>query len=110
LKQVCLWLVMNGALWAQVAGTSGEIGGMVTDPAGSAVPGAAIVVTNQDTGLERKVTTGATGEYRVPTLLSGLYQVRAEKENFQSGLAKDIRVTIGQISPNAGCFRRSRRN
>ena len=45
-------------------GTS-EIGGKVTDPQGGILPGVAIVITNQDTGVFRELVTGADGSYFV---------------------------------------------
>ncbi len=43
-------------------GTS-EIGGRVTDEQGAVLPGVSIVVTNEETGIFREVTSGADGSY-----------------------------------------------
>ena len=43
-------------------GTS-EIGGRVVDDTNAALPGVAIVVTNEETGVFREVTSGADGSY-----------------------------------------------
>ena len=51
--------------------TRGTISGSVTDQSGAAVPGAAITVTNVDTGIERSLETGATGRYEAPNLPAG---------------------------------------
>jgi hypothetical protein len=48
----------------------GTLVGVARDPAGAAVPGANIVVTNQQTGQTRTVATHDNGEYTVPNLLS----------------------------------------
>jgi hypothetical protein len=43
--------------------TTGTISGTVTDASGAAVPGAAITVTNVNTGITRNTNTGPAGRY-----------------------------------------------
>jgi Carboxypeptidase regulatory-like domain len=62
--------------------TFGTITGTVTDQSGAVVPGATVTVTNEGTGIQRKVTTTGTGVYVVPDLDVGTYRVRAEKTGF----------------------------
>ena len=60
------------------------IGGTVTDSTGAVIPNAAITVTNTGNQAASKTTTNSAGYYVVPNLPSGNYDVRAEKEGFQS--------------------------
>ena len=60
------------------------IGGTITDSTGAIIPGAAITVTNTDNKLASKTSTNSAGYFVVPNLPSGNYDVRAEKEGFQS--------------------------
>lgn len=46
----------------------GSISGKVMDPAGLALPGATLTVTDQNTGFTRMVVSAATGAYSVPSL------------------------------------------
>ncbi|MCC7123766.1 MAG: carboxypeptidase regulatory-like domain-containing protein [Acidobacteria bacterium] len=46
----------------------GVITGRVLDPDGLALPGASIVITNQDTGFTREAVSAGTGAYSVPNL------------------------------------------
>ncbi|HUY15543.1 MAG TPA: TonB-dependent receptor [Terriglobia bacterium] len=82
-----LWLVPLCLLWASpVAGQTifGTITGTVTDQSGAAVPGAVVTVTNEGTGIQRRVTTAGTGVYVAPDLDVGTYRVRAEKTGFRA--------------------------
>ena len=82
-----LWLVPLCLLWASpVAGQTifGTITGTVTDRSGAVVPGATVTVTNEGTGIQRKVTTTGAGVYVVPDLDVGNYRVRAEKAGFRA--------------------------
>ena len=58
--------------------TEGSILGTVTDPSGSVIAGAAVVVTNMDTGIAVKATTDASGAYVVTPLHIGRYSVMVE--------------------------------
>ena len=81
--------------WAQGAG-SATITGSVTDPSGSVVPGAAVVIRNIDTGIERKTETSDAGIYQAPFLPPGPYEIRVEKKGFAAVLRKDLILQVGQ--------------
>ena len=65
-------------LAAQTGAASGSIRGTVLDPSGGAVTGAGVTARNLDTGFERKATSDPAGEYEVPLLLPGRYEVKVE--------------------------------
>jgi hypothetical protein len=88
LISLCLLFVPPGA--AQT--TFGTITGTVTDQSGAVVPGATVIVINEDTGIERKVTTNATGVYVVPDLNAGTYDVRAEKTGFRAYVRTSVHL------------------
>ena len=83
------------AVRAQGAG-SGTITGSVTDPSGSVVPGASIMLRNTGTGIERKTQTNQAGIYEAPFLQPGQYEVRAEKTGFDTMLHKDVTLQVGR--------------
>lgn len=74
------------------------LAGTVLDGSGATVAGADITVKNQATGLVRRVVTGDSGEYSVPDLVVGLYQVEVAKPGFKTGLAKDIKLDVQRTS------------
>jgi hypothetical protein len=79
-------------LSAQVAG--GTITGTVTDASGSLIPEAQVSITNQATGVTRKVTTNAEGFYTAPNLLPGEYQVKASAAGF-GPRGTNVTLTVG---------------
>jgi hypothetical protein len=84
------------AVYAQ-QGTS-DIGGKVIDAQGGVLPGAAIVVTNEDTGLIREVVTGPGGSYFVSHLVPGRYRIVAKMEGFKSLDRRGIVLLVGQTT------------
>jgi hypothetical protein len=89
-----LAVLSTGALQAQVVG--GSIHGVVTDGSGNVVPGANVLVHNQETGNERKLVTDAEGRYSAPSVPVGRYQVTVQKEGFSEARRTDIGLTVGQ--------------
>ncbi|MCZ6751775.1 MAG: carboxypeptidase-like regulatory domain-containing protein [Acidobacteria bacterium] len=53
------------------AQTTGTILGTVKDQSGAVLPGAALQITNVETGNVRTSVTGGRGEYRLPALSVG---------------------------------------
>ncbi|MFQ5723111.1 MAG: TonB-dependent receptor domain-containing protein [Terriglobia bacterium] len=71
--------------------------GKVMDPAEAIVPGASVTATNTQTGLSRTVTTDELGEYRIPLLPVGEYEVSVEVTGFQRQVKK-ITLRIAQTA------------
>ena len=69
---------LAAALSPAFAQQRGSISGKVLDPAGLALPGATVTVTNQNTGFTRTVVTAETGGYSIPSLDPGTYSVAIE--------------------------------
>ena len=72
----------------------GTILGTVTDPNGAVVPGAKVTVKNTSTGLERSTTTDDAGNYSVPELPIGPYQVSVERGGFVSSRVENVTVEV----------------
>ncbi|HEX6214942.1 MAG TPA: carboxypeptidase-like regulatory domain-containing protein, partial [Vicinamibacterales bacterium] len=67
---------LSGSMAAQ-QGVS-EVRGRVIDTQNAILPGATIVVTNQDTGLYREVISSPDGTYFVTGIVPGTYEVAAQ--------------------------------
>jgi hypothetical protein len=67
----------------------------VVDPQGAVVPGAKVTATNQATGTGRSVTTTSTGNYVIPNLQPGTYNVAVEAKGFAPGTTKDVVLNLG---------------
>src|SRR5258708_40183745 len=63
------------ATFAQAQEFRGTISGTITDPTGAAVPNAQVTITEKNTGTVNKTTSGSSGEYVVPFLPPGEYQI-----------------------------------
>src|SRR5690348_941053 len=68
--------------------------GTVTDPNGAVIPGAQITIKSTSTGLERSTTTDENGNYTVPELPIGPYQVRVEHAGFVPSRVENVSVEV----------------
>jgi hypothetical protein len=68
--------------------------GTVTDPTGAVVPNVAIVVTNADTGAVRTLVTNDTGQYVVPSLVIGKYDLKAQASGFKVEEYKGVVLNV----------------
>jgi Carboxypeptidase regulatory-like domain len=64
--------------------TRATLTGRVTDPTGAIVPNANINIINTDTGTQTAVKSNQDGDYTVPFLLPGTYEVSAEITGFKT--------------------------
>ena len=74
----------------------GTITGRVTDPSNAVIAGAAMTVTNRDTGVKTTTTTNEVGNYAVRSLAFGHYEVTCEAKGFRTYLRKDNTLNVGQ--------------
>src|ERR1700676_4412472 len=70
--------------------------GVAKDSSGGVLPNATVTVTNVDTGLTRTVKTTDDGEYRLPELPVGRYEVKAEHAGFKTVSRKGITLEVTQ--------------
>jgi len=70
--------------------------GMVTDKSGALVQRAKVTVRNQETNSLRTVETDQHGEYTVPLLFPGYYEVAVEMSGFRRSIQKDVKLDVDQ--------------
>ena len=63
-----LLVFVFGAQVATAQVNTATISGTLRDESGAVLPGAAVTVQNQDTGISRSLTTNETGRYTAPAL------------------------------------------
>jgi hypothetical protein len=63
---------------------NGTITGIVTDPAGAVVPGAAVEAKNTETGVVFPSVSTAAGNYTIPDLPVGVYTVTVKVQGFKT--------------------------
>ena len=76
-------------------GDRGIITGTVKDASGAVLPGALVTATHLATKTTYKSTTTASGDFTVPSLPVGDYQVRVEARGFKTDVANDLVVAAG---------------
>ena len=91
---VAVFLFATTAARAQTVGAS--LQGIVTDPTGSALPNADVVVLSTATGGVWEMKTDASGRYRVPVLQPGEYEVHVSQTGFQPVVRRGIQLAVGQ--------------
>ncbi|MGH9338984.1 MAG: TonB-dependent receptor domain-containing protein [Acidobacteriota bacterium] len=84
-----------GTLMAQTA--TGQITGTVRDTTEAIVPGVAVTVSSQLTGLTRVTTTNDSGDYVFPLLPVGVYSVSAEQPGFRVAKQSDVQLRVNQF-------------
>lgn len=89
------WLLLACACLVQ-AQVSASLSGTITDPSGAVVSNATVIAENADTGAVRTGVTNATGQYRLPALPVGRYEMRVRKAGFAEEVRKGINLVVGQ--------------
>jgi hypothetical protein len=74
------------------------LSGEIKDQAGAVVPGAIVTATSVDTGQTKTATTGDSGNYTIPFLPPGTYNVTVEKSGFANVVRENIRLEIAQTA------------
>lgn len=72
-----------------------EIAGGVTDDQGAVLPGVTIVLTNEETGVFREVTSSAEGTYVASQLVPGRYRVVARLTGFRTAERSGLLLQVG---------------
>ena len=71
--------------------------GTVTDASGAVVPGATVVVHNEETNTDvRTVTTSGTGNFNITNLAAGRYTVTVKNEGFQTFVASSVVLNVAE--------------
>ena len=83
--------------WPAIAvGPTGTIVGTVSDPSGAVIPKARVTVRNQGTNATRQVFTDGDGDFSVPLLSPGVYEVSAETANFRRSVYSGVNLNVDQ--------------
>src|SRR5579871_3598657 len=74
----------------------GTVSGALTDATGALVPGATVILTDQQKGFTFETTSDANGRYLFRSVPPGTYTVSAEPKGFVKTLVRNVRVDINQ--------------
>lgn len=92
-KLAALLLVFAAIAYPQ--GATSLLSGTVTDPQGAVIPAADVTVTNTNTGLILKASSGEKGEWAIGSVPPSSYTVTVEKAGFKKATAPAITINAG---------------
>jgi hypothetical protein len=107
----CVWLLsVVVCQFAAAQVTQGVITGLVSDSTGAVIPGAKVAAKNVATGMQAETVSSSTGNYVIPNLQIGTYEVSVSNSGFKSwgragirllggdNIRVDIVLEVGQVS------------
>ncbi len=71
------------------------LSGTVVDQNGAVIPGVSITVLNAGTSLQREATSNDQGDFVVPLLPPGTYQIRARRDGFAQLEIPNVVLNVG---------------
>ena len=82
--------------WAQGSPT-GTLTGTVSDPSGGVLPGVTVIAKGAQTGLTQQTISGGAGDWRIPGLPLGAYEVSFELDGFKKLVRSGVTVEAATI-------------
>ncbi len=86
---------LSGSAYGQTA-AAGTITGTLSDASGGVVPGAAVILHSNDTGVDRSTETNDRGIYSATFLPPGHYNVTVNKTGFAKVVRENLVLEVGQ--------------
>src|ERR1051326_6786604 len=91
-----LFVLLFGAAILLAQSDRGTITGTVSDPAGAVVADASVEARNTETGVITKVASSATGNYTIPSLPAGNYEINVSVAGFKKFIRQGLAVQNAQ--------------
>jgi carboxypeptidase family protein/TonB-dependent receptor-like protein len=92
---IAVVILSIGAAGEAQQGTA-DLNGRVIDQQQAALPGVAVLVRNQDSGLFRETMSGPDGSFLMSAMIPGTYQIEASLQGFKKYLRRDVRLEVGR--------------
>src|SRR5437870_1441963 len=83
-------------VFAQISSATATILGVVKDTSGALIPGVSITVKHTDTGQTRTAISSESGDYNVPLLPVGAYELTTVMPGFKQDVRRGINLVVGQ--------------
>jgi hypothetical protein len=94
MSRFILFFAFCGIVWAQSG--RGTITGRITDPSDAAVANSTVTVTNQDTGVRSTTQSNQDGNYSIPQLPVGRYELTVESQGFRRYVRPEVNIAVAQ--------------
>jgi hypothetical protein len=95
---IATFVVLGFTLGALAQSDRGTITGTVTDASGAVIPAASLVARNAETDARYSTVTTPTGNYTLPELPVGIYELTVTAPGFSSFIQQGIRVELAQTA------------
>jgi carboxypeptidase family protein len=89
------WITLGTGL-AFAQGSTATILGTVKDVSGAVLQGAMVTVRHLDTGLTRTDEADSSGNFSIPSLPVGPYEVTVQKEGFRREVRRGVELVVAQ--------------
>src|SRR5215472_11086722 len=76
----------------------GTITGTVSDASGAVIPGASVTAKNTETGLVYTAGSSETGNYTLPQLPTGTYEVTVDLPGFKKFVSPGVTLSATQVA------------
>ena len=93
--RVLLAFVLIVASGLPALAQTSTLSGVVTDAAGGVIPGAAVVIKHNATGVTTEGVSNAEGVFSFPGVQTGTYTVTVTLQGFKTFVANDVTLTSG---------------
>src|ERR1022692_2114839 len=95
---VCLALAALTPATMRAQTSEASITGRIADPSDAPIAGAPVVVTNVDTGVSRDTVSSGTGNYTIPFLIPGRYDVSVSVPGFKKSTRSGVTLQVDQVA------------
>ena len=95
---LCLALLSWAAAAQAQVSITGSIAGTVMDTSDAVLPGAAVNLRDESTGIEKSTVTNTTGAFAFRDLNLGSYQITVNLSGFRSALYNKVIVEAGRTT------------
>jgi Carboxypeptidase regulatory-like domain len=92
---VSLFVLTASSLLAQ--STGGRFAGKVSDASGAVLPGVAVTLINEASGVSRATSTDADGDYSFPEAPVGSYRLEFDQAGFKKSTQSNVVLQLNQV-------------
>jgi carboxypeptidase family protein len=96
---VCFSFVITSSVYLFSQGpTNGRIAGTVRDVQGAVIPVAQVFVENPSTGERRSTASDTSGNYSLPFLAAGIYDVKIQANGFAAAFFRNVKIGVNETA------------